>query len=217
MVDPSHAKKYTRSEIEQIGARLLGQVYPGGVIIPIDVDLLVEQHPKIDDIIPAELLEDQFGVAAALVYKPASCTFDIFVDEDTYSRQRGRASFSIAHEFGHVVLHADVCNICNTLQATLELRTRLKKSYSRMEQDADDFAAAMLMPRLKVQQDAMSLYEGLVGLYGHDVTLIPHKLSLGLASEYKVSVPAMKVRLDHLGLQRQVMAALQAKFSCLDL
>jgi hypothetical protein len=216
-VDPSHAKKYTKSEIEQITAGLLNPAYPKGVTVPIDVDLIVQQHPQIDDIIPAELLEDQFGVAAALVYKPGKRTFDIFVDEDTYTRQRGRSSFSIAHEFGHVVLHADVCNICHTVEAALELRARLKKSYSRMEQDADDFAAAMLMPRSKVQQHTVRLYEALVGLYGCDVTLIPHKLSLDLAGEYGVSVPAMKVRLEHLGLHRQVMAALQAKFPYLDL
>jgi len=216
-VDPSHAKKYTKGEIEQIVAGLLNQAYPKGVTLPIDVDLIVQQHPQIDDIIPAELLEDQFGVAAALVYKPTNGTFDIFVDEDTYTRQRGRASFSIAHEFGHVVLHADVCNICHTVEAALELRTRLKRSYSRMEQDADAFAAAVLMPRSKVQQHTVRLYEGLVGLYGYNVTLIPHKLCLDLAGEYGVSVPAMKVRLEHLGLQRQMMTALQAKFPYLDL
>lgn len=216
-MDPSHARKYSKSEIEQIVAGLLNQAYPKGVTLPIDVDLIVQQHPRIDDIVPAELLEDQFGVAAALVYKPATCAFDILVDEDTYTRQRGRSSFSIAHEFGHVVLHADVCSICHTMEATLEMRARLKKSYSRMEQDADDFAAALLMPRSKVQQHTVSLYEGLVGLYGYNVTLIPHKLSLDLATEYGVSVPAMKVRLEHLGLQRHVMAALQAKFPYLDL
>jgi hypothetical protein len=216
-VDPSHAKKYTKSEIEQIIAGLLNQAYPKGVTLPIDVDLIVQQHPQIDDIIPAELLEDQFGVAAALVYKPTNGTFDIFVDEDTYTKQRGRASFSIAHEFGHVVLHSEVCNICRTVEAALELRARLKKSYSRMEQNADAFAAAMRMPRSKVQQHTVRLYEGLVGLYGYNVTLIPYKLCSDLAGEYGVSVPAMKVRREHLGLQQQVMASLQAKFPYLEL
>jgi len=216
-VDPSHAKKYTRDELEQIAAGLLHQAYPEGVTLPIDVDLIVQQHPRIDDIIPAELLEDQFGVAAALVYKPATDMFDIFVDEDTYTRQRGRSSFSIAHEFGHVVLHDEVCHICHDLEAALELRARLKRSYSRMEQDADAFAAAMLMPRSKVHQHAATFYEGLVRLYGYDITLIPHELSLGLAGEYGISVPAMKVRLEHLGLHRQVATAFQAKFPYLDL
>jgi hypothetical protein len=216
-VDPSHAKKYAKSEIEQTVAGLLNQAYPKGITTPIDIDLLVQKHPLIDDIIPAELLEEKFSAAAVLVYKPASHTFDIFVDEDTYARQPGRASFSIAHEFGHIVLHQDVCTACDTLQAALELRARLQKSYSRMEQDADYFAAALLMPQSKLRRDTLDVYEGLVNLYGYDVSLIPHKLASGLAGEYRVSIREMEVRLDHLDLKDQVMKALRSKFPYLDL
>ena len=216
MVDPSHAKKYSKAEIEGIVAKLLGQAYPEGVTVPIDIDLLVEQHAEVDDIIPAELLEDQFGVSAALIFKPASGTFDIFVDEDTYTRQRGRASFSIAHEFGHVVLHADVCRMCHTLEATLELRTRLKRSYSRMEQDVDSFASAILMPRWILQHHVAHLYKGLIRLYGYNQTLVPYKLASNLANEYKVSIRAMEIRLENLGLRKEVLRSLQQNFPFLE-
>lgn len=216
MVDPSHARKYSKAEIEEIVAGLLGQAYPEGVSVPIDIDLLVEQHSGVDDIIPAELLEDKFGVSAALIYKPATETFDIFVDEDTYTRQRGRASFSIAHEFGHVVLHADVCRKCCTLEATLELRRRLRKSYSRMEQDVDSFASAILMPRWLLQHHAVHLYKGLIGLYGYDRRLVPYKLASGLASQYKVSVKAMEVRLERLGLCEEVLRCIDRRFPFLE-
>jgi len=40
-MDPSHAKRYEKSEIEAKAAQVLKDAYPGGVTIPVDIDLLV--------------------------------------------------------------------------------------------------------------------------------------------------------------------------------
>ena len=213
MVDPSHAKRYKKSEIERIVDVLLREGYPDGISIPVDIDLLAQQDSRVDDIIPADL-EDRFRVAAVLLYKPNRRTFDILFDENT---PRGRTSFSIAHEFGHVVLHGEVCKVCETLDAAIELRTRLRRRYSQMETDADYFARSILMPRTRVLQDTAELYKGLVELYGVNATLIQTKLCPCLAKEYRVSIRAMEVRLEHLGLQKEVMKAIQSNFSTLDI
>jgi len=212
-VDPSHAKRYEKREIEGITAELLNNAYPAGIEVPIDIDLLVQQHPRIDDIIPADL-EQRFKVAAALIYKPASQTFDIFFDENTVP---GRVSFSIAHEFGHVVLHHEVCKGCCTLEAAIELRARLKKSYSRMEADAEYFARSILMPRGKLQRDTATIYAHLVQSWGFDGGLIQSKLCPTLATRYKVSNPAMEIRMEQLGLHKTIRAAFQQKFDALEI
>ncbi|MDI6448868.1 ImmA/IrrE family metallo-endopeptidase [Anaerobaca lacustris] len=212
-MDPSHAKKYKRSEIEGIVDALLGEGYPDGICVPIDIDVLAQQHPRVDDIVPAEL-EERFNVAAVLLYKPTCRRFDIFFDENT---PRGRTSFSIAHEFAHVVLHGEVCTVCETLDAAIELRTRLQRRYTQMEIDADYFARSILMPRNRVLQDTAQLYEGLFKLYGCDPMLIQTKLCPHMARQYGVSNRAMEIRLELLGLRKAVAEALQHKFSTIDI
>ena len=213
MVDPSHAKRYAKPEIERIAAELLNIAYPDGIEAPIDIDLLVQQHPNIDDIIPADL-EDRFRVAAAMVFKPASRTFDIFFDENTVP---GRASFSIAHEFGHVVLHHNVCDGCDTLEAAIELKARLKRSYSRMEADAEYFARSILMPRGRLEQDAGIVYSYLVKSWGCDGELVQSKLCPTLAARYKVSNRAMDIRMEELGLHKRIRTALRQNFDALEI
>ena len=212
-MDPSHAKKYKHSEIEQIVNDLLAQAYSDEVSIPVEIDLIVERHPEVDDLIPAEL-EEPFKVAAVLLYKPERHAFDILFDENT---PRGRTSFSIAHELGHIALHGEVCKTCVTLDVAIDLRTRLKRSYSRIEADADHFAKSILMPRRRVLHDTAGLYEGLVRLYGCDAALIRTKLCPNLARQYKVSIRAMEIRLEQLGLQKEVAQALRNKFATLDI
>ncbi len=212
-MDPSHARKYEKPEIEGIAAQLLNNAYPQGIEVPIDIDLLVQEHPRIDDIIPADL-EEPFKVSAALVYKPTNCTFDIFFDENA---SPGRVSFSIGHEFGHVVLHGEVCDACHTLEAAIDLRTRLKRYYSRMEADADYFARSILMPRGRLEQDTSMVYDHLVQSFGYDGQIIQSKLCPSLATRYKVSNRAMEIRFQELMLQKKITHAIQHGFNGLDI
>ena len=83
------------------------------------------------------------------------------------------------------------------------------------------FAAAwgvnFAVPRRRVLHDAARLYEGLVHLYGCDAALIQTKLCPNLARQYKVSIRAMEIRLEQLGLQKEVAQALRNKFATLDI
>ena len=141
-MDPSHARKYTKNEIEGIVADLLNAAYPHGVSPPIKIDLLVEQHPEVDELIPVDFRD--FDIDALLVCKPDTKTFDILFDENAV---RGRISFSIAHEFGHAVLHGEICRECHTIQDAVDLHMRLRNHFTRIEADAQYFASAILMPR----------------------------------------------------------------------
>ncbi len=212
-MDPAHAKKYKKAEIEGIVAGILNDAYPNGVEPPINIDLLVERHESVDAIIAADL-EQHYGVDAVLVCKADTRTFDIFFDENAV---RGRISFSIAHEFGHAVLHRELCLDCHTVEDVLAMRSRLINHYTVIEADAQYFASAILMPRRCLQKDAVMVYGRLVQEYGLDGPLIQSKICPALASRYQVTVPAMNIRMDRLNLQRQITQAIIGRFTTLDI
>jgi Zn-dependent peptidase ImmA (M78 family) len=193
-------------------AGILNDAYPNGVEPPINIDLLVERHESVDAIIAADL--EQFGVDAVLVCKADTRTFDIFFDENSV---RGRISFSIAHEFGHAVLHRELCLDCRTIEDVLTMRSRLVNHYTAIEADAQYFASAILMPRRCLQRDTAIVYGRLVQEHGLDGPLIQSKVCPTLANRYQVTVPAMKIRMDRLGLQRQVTQSLIGRFTTLDI
>ena len=214
-MDPSHARRYRNAEIEVIAAKILNEACLTSVSIPIDIDWLAESNELVDDIVPVGLLEDRFKVAAVLTTKPNG-HFDILVDEDTLNLRRARANFSIAHELGHIMLHAQVCGSCHTVQDSIVLRNRITKAYSFIERNANYFAGAVLMPRRNLPEDAAKLYEGLVKLYGYEGNLIPSKLCSRLAERYNVNPQPMEIRLRELNLQKKILFALRSNCPFLD-
>ena len=214
-MDPSHARRYKNSEIEVIAANILSKSYPQGISIPIDIDWLAESHNRVGSIVPVELLEDKFHVAATLISNPDGY-FDIIVDEDTFNLQGPRANFSIAHELGHVVLHAQICANCHTIEDSIALRNRITKAYRFIERNANYFAGAVLMPRRILPEDAAKLYEVLIKLYGYDINLIPSKMCSRLAERYYVNPRPMEIRLKELNLQTKVKSALRSRSPYLD-
>lgn len=93
--------------------------------------------------------------------------------DDTTGRQR----FSLAHEFKHVIDHP--------LSAVLYRSGAGRSAYLSAERAADIFASALLMPRAWVKRAF------------YDEGLRDERL---LARRFDVSVAAMRVRIDQLGL-----------------
>lgn len=87
-----------------------------------------------------------------------------------------RRQFSAAHELAHIILHDMYCN-------TEELT---KEEYKSMEEQANDFAAAILLPK-----------EAFLA----DVSHYPNKLDfyVELKTKWRVSVSAMIIRAFRLG------------------
>ena len=214
-MDPSHTRRYKNSEIEVIVSGILSKKYPRGITIPVEIDLIAEQHEFVDAIVPVELLEDKFNVAAALFYK-SNRHFDILVDEDTFNYRGARASFSIAHELGHIVLHSQICSGCKTVEDVILLRQRIKKVYDFIERSANYFAGATLIPSRTLPEDTAKIYEALVKEYGYDNKLIPDKLYSTLARRYAVYIPPVKIRLKELKLKQKIRSALYSGSPYLD-
>ncbi|MFC1739618.1 ImmA/IrrE family metallo-endopeptidase [Planctomycetota bacterium] len=215
-MDPSHARRYTKTEIEKIVAEILSKAYPAGINIDIDIDWLIEKSEIVDDIVPADLLEDKFEVAAIITSK-SNGHFDILVDEDTLDYHRFRANFSIAHEFGHIVLHSQICTGCHTIEDSIALRKRIKKAYNFIERNANYFAGAILIPRRTIFEDASRIYEALVKDIGYNVNLVRERMCSTLAQRYNVTIQPMEIRLKEVKLERKISKALQSNLPYLDL
>jgi len=196
-------------------AQILANAFPKGISIPIDIDRLVERHDLVEDIVTGELLQDKFGVAAVLISKPNG-HFDILVDEDTFNVYSGRANFSIAHEFGHVLLHSQICSNCQTVEDAISLRKRIKKSYDFIERNANFFAGAILMPLRTLPEDTARVYEFLVKDIGYGYNLVPYKLCSTLAQRYEVTFQPMEIRLKELNLDNKIQMALRLGAPYLD-
>ena len=215
-MEPSHTRRYRSNEVEVKAIEVLRRAYPEGVNIPVDIDWLAEQHEIVDSIIPAESLEQQFKVAAVLVSKPNGHA-DIFVDEETSTFQKGRANFSIAHELGHVVLHAGIYEGCYTIEESIELNKRIKNSYSRIEREANWFAEAILIPRRTIYTDTAKVYEGVIKRDSYDKGLVPGAVCRVLARRYNVTLQPMSIRLERLKLNERITEALEANLPYMDL
>ena len=93
-----------------------------------------------------------------------------------------RQRFSIAHELGHFVSGHEDFNHENV--AHIEREKKYLNRFHRMEEEADEFAAELLMPDFILKQD----YAELKG----DIEL--------LAKKYEVSQQAMTIQLINLKL-----------------
>ncbi|MBN2020008.1 MAG: ImmA/IrrE family metallo-endopeptidase [Sedimentisphaerales bacterium] len=209
-MDPSHGCRYSKREIELIALDVLKKEYPNKLSRPIDIDRIVYNHGGVDDIRPIPLLEDKFQVSAIL-YVKENGKADILVDEDTLDFQHTRASFSIAHEFGHIVLHKEVWSRCKTIEDSIALHRRINRSYKFIEGTANWFAGAILVPFPILGKDVREIYAGLVKIYGFDADLICHKMYSDLAKGYGVSPEAMRIRLSVLDIQKKIESALHYK------
>jgi len=206
-MEPSHTKKYTEREIELQAAELLNHHYGSDLTIPVEIDLIAEKHKLIDDIVPAELLEDRFNTAAILVSKSNGCC-DILIDEDTLTYQKARASFSIAHELGHVVLHPGLYDGCCTVEDAIALSQRIKRIYARIEREANCFAGAVLIPRRTIFRDTEAVYAKVVQTYGYDIDAVHARICSLLSHHYGVSTKAMSIRLSDIGLSTKIKISL---------
>lgn len=129
-----------------------------------------------------EVYEKDMGndISGKITYDKTNKEFYITVNKNN-SKERQR--FSVAHELGHYFLHKDILVKEETHIDTLYRANDIKDEEARKrEKEVDYFAGALLMNKLMLE----NLYED------YDIA--------SLADIFKVSVSAMTVRMDILGL-----------------
>jgi hypothetical protein len=195
-MEPSHVAPYTKPAIERLASETLQKTFPQGIELPIDIDLVAEKQPLMDGFIFLPDIQLKFDTIAVLRNK-SNGNFEIVVD---YSICWARASFSIAHEIGHVVLHPELYAGCFTEEDSIALSKRIKRIYKRIEREANHFAGAILIPHKTIFNDVQSVYTGILQGYAGNIKweeVIP-TLHTALAKRYRVSVQTMKIRLEQL-------------------
>ena len=122
----------------------------------------------------------ELNTSGAIRYNEERKKFEILINEnDNKKRQR----FTIAHELGHYFLHKDLLQEKNDLHVDIMYRRITDEKERVREKEADYFAGALLINRIFVEK-----------LYKEKRTITE------LAELFNVSISAMTVRLDVLGL-----------------
>lgn len=104
-----------------------------------------------------------------------------------------RRRFTIAHELGHFVLHAQsIPFFIDKSESNSYVFNRDERSSSGeflKEREANNFAAALLMPKSLIKTEIAN------SIYQENLDLLVSELS----KSFKVSEQAMRIRLSHLG------------------
>ena len=115
--------------------------------IPVDIERVLESRLRMI-IIPLPGLRNQFGFDSFITSDWKS----IYVDNDYYQDDLGykRVRFSLAHEFGHFILHKETFEglKIKTLEDYYDFYDKVPgEQYSFLETQANKFAGYFLVPR----------------------------------------------------------------------
>ncbi len=180
------SKQISNSRVKQITDIAFQLVSDANILkAPININLIVKSSGITLE--ETDLGEDMSGLL--LIHDNSAVI--------AYSSRQGsqRKRFTIAHELGHYMLHRELNADTVFLDKDFIVKYRSNKLYSeveiRQEQEANAFAAALLMPKEFIFDELNK--ESLKSL--HESELIER-----LASIFEVSVPAMTFRLTNLNL-----------------
>ncbi len=142
-------EKRPERELEQAAAEVMQAL--GLWRVPADPFAVVRQEG-------IELAPGNYGSRfdARIEYLRDVDTFVLYYRQAEPGRTDGRVRFSIAHELGHYYLHRDYLLAGQRHNSQSDFRSR-----NPMEQEADEFAAGLLMPR-KLFVDRVRLFRGRV-------------------------------------------------------
>lgn len=143
--------------------------------------LLIEEHPDVRSLpnAPTDL-----GRLSGLIDPP---TKTIWLDRVECANSRGRRRFTIAHECGHWVLHlgrGSGVGVCCRPTDVVDRPALDTAHLAAREREANAFASELLMPEILVTEQARETKGNISAL----------------AERFDVSVPAMRLRVQTLGL-----------------
>jgi len=155
----------------------------GNIVLPVKIEdiarslsLKVIPYPFHEDISGTLIIEGNTGIIGYNQFE-----------------SRVRRRFTIAHELGHFILHKDRSAVFLDKQFRVHFRSQNSKQsedVQEMEQEANAFAAAILMPESLIKKQLKDI----------DFDLGSEEATKYLARIFDVSSQAMSYRLAKLGL-----------------
>ena len=174
---------------------------------------LMKNHPSRSIPVPVEHIIERMGVNIVPIPDlQLSCDVDayttgdlstIYVEEFVYLHRPGRYRFTLAHEAGHIVLHADLfrsMKFKSFRDWKAFVRSIPDRDYGYLEYHANEFAGHLLMPRRELLQE-VEVCKGTV------LEVIPEApkdpdafrdfVAACIAHRFDVSSPAATIRLNN--------------------
>lgn len=185
-----------REEADRFLAENLGEIE-----LPIPIELLIEKATGIE-IIPVPGWQEREGIVGALSVDRTT----LWVDEWTMIHRIPRYNFTLAHELGHYVLHADFLEQLRD-QGIENWKHVMKhmppKDYQRYEFQAQEFAGCVLVPReqlLDAFDDACDRYRDAIGtdideLQDYEYVHAVKAMTPWIAERFEVSHQVIEIRL----------------------
>ena len=211
-----YLKTYNIPQLERIGWEQLKQLQ--WLTIPVDIERIVEETPKIEIDVKRELKEHHhiWGMVAVNLDNK---NLVILVDEklmdlDSLSKLY---RMTIAEEFAHIFLHRSAIEKVKSIEDFKALQNH--PNWHEHDRNAKWLAAALLMPAGHILEDSRKLYRKMVSTAGFgDPKVIRKYIRNLLADKYAVSVPAMNYRLENwpVNVVDKINRAMQDKLDFLD-
>jgi len=159
---------------------------------PIDIELLIEKNDL--DLIPLAGLKRNFSIDAYLSVNKKTIYYDPDVNET-------RIRFSIAHEFGHFILHNKLIEDSH-ISNIAEWKDYIKKfpewMWALIEKHANEFAGQILAPKENIEKAITGYSEKLKEIrekIPSDIELVRDYLAIPLGRQFGVSDQVMSIRL----------------------
>lgn len=171
------------SEISALAEGLAQKFNPEG-LSPFPYEHVQKEHPDLDIYI-TEMNDSE--ISGAISFDKEQQKFKIVVNKE---KSFNRRHFTIAHELGHYFLHQDIIKQeevlidgDDSLRQNVILFRLDGAEYSRIETEANNFAASLIMPEVLVRK-AWETFRNIEEC----------------AKIFNVSTTAMSIRLEKLGL-----------------
>lgn len=178
-------RNYTNAEIAEIAYSYLQDGENTQLPISIENIILMEGIKIRDD---ASMDNEVIG---KITFEGTQAVISVNPNENTYIPRR---RFTLAHEFGHFVLHSSSGQREFIDLTSAMYRTDVSSIY---EVEANHFAACILMPKTVLIDRGIELIES----YGNDKQHPSlDEFIRQLALEFRVSVQSMRFRLAYLGI-----------------
>lgn len=173
------AQRARYSKIQRIVDSLHEELGPNAV--PVDVDGLVRRYG-------IELRQGDLGDVSGLLLRGDA---DVIIGVNS-KQHRTRRRFTVAHEFGHFLLHEGIVEHVD-LGYRLNFRSEVSSLATHVEEiEANFFAASLLMPRRWLEaQDAIAALDDdrAVEFLAKACDVSRHAMSLRLVKLYRPHVP----------------------------
>jgi len=200
---PSSVPDLRYDQLRQSADAFLARYHPSKRV-PIPIERIVDFDLGLN-IVPVPGLEAAFEIVGFT----SSDLTEITVDAYVYERQSGRYRFTLAHETGHVVLHADLFR-----QQQLEsvddwkefVRTFPDMDLRRLEWQAHSFAGLVLVPGDALKRAASNmLRQAKAQGINQEQDFVHDVIVEALATHFEVSTGVIQRRLEYDKLDLRTM------------